>query len=122
MLALEVVIAEADPVPTFIFDEVDSGVGGATALEIGRRLARLAQSAQVICVTHLPQVASCADTHLRVVKDQAGDVTQSSVQVLAGDERLREIARMLGGDSESESAREHAQEMLARESVSRRAG
>ena len=122
MLALEVVIAEADPVPTFIFDEVDSGVGGATALEIGRRLARLAQSAQVICVTHLPQVASCADTHLRVVKDQAGDVTQSSVQVLSGEDRLREIARMLGGDADSASAREHAQEMLERESVSRRAG
>ncbi len=122
MLALEVVIAEADPVPTFIFDEVDSGVGGATALEIGRRLARLATSAQVICVTHLPQVASCADTHLRVVKDQSGDVTQSSVQVLTGDDRLGEIARMLGGDSESESAREHAGEMLERESVSRRAG
>ena len=119
MLALEVVIAEADPVPTFIFDEVDSGVGGQTALEIGKRLARLAQSAQVICVTHLAQVASAADHHLQVVKDQSGEYTQSSVRVLEGDERLAEIARMLGGDQDSTSAREHAREMLERHSVSR---
>jgi len=119
MLALEVVIAEADPVPTFIFDEVDSGVGGQTALEIGKRLARLAQSAQVICVTHLAQVASAADHHLQVVKDQSGEYTQSSVRVLEGEERLAEIARMLGGDQDSASAREHAREMLERHSVSR---
>jgi DNA repair protein RecN (Recombination protein N) len=119
MLALEVVIAEADPVPTFIFDEVDSGVGGQTALEIGKRLARLAHSAQVICVTHLAQVASAADHHLQVVKDQSGEYTQSSVKVLEGEERLSEIARMLGGDQDSASAREHAKEMLERHSVSR---
>lgn len=119
MLALEVVIAEADPVPTFIFDEVDSGVGGQTALEIGRRLARLSQKAQVICVTHLAQVASCADRHLQVVKDSSGEFTQSSVRVLTGEDRLGEIARMLGGDQDSGSARAHAREMLERESVSR---
>ena len=122
MLALEVVIAEADPVPTFIFDEVDSGVGGATALEIGKRLARLAQSAQVICVTHLAQVASYADHHVSVVKDHSGEVTQSSVTVLAGEQRVAELARMLGGDADSDSARAHAREMLQREPVSRTGG
>jgi len=119
MLALEVVIAEVDPVPTFIFDEVDSGVGGQTALEIGRRLAQLSRTSQVICVTHLAQVAAHADHHLQVVKDQSGEYTQSSVKLLEGDDRLAEIARMLGGDQDSQSAREHAKEMLQRHSVSR---
>jgi DNA repair protein RecN (Recombination protein N) len=119
MLALEVVIAEADPVPTFIFDEVDSGVGGQTALEIGRRLAQLSRTSQVICVTHLAQVAAHADHHLQVVKDQSGEYTQSSVRLLEGEDRLAEIARMLGGDQDSQSAREHAKEMLQRHSVSR---
>ena len=119
MLALEVVIAEADPVPTFIFDEVDSGVGGQTALEIGRRLAQLSRTSQVICVTHLAQVAAHADHHLQVVKDQSGEYTRSSVRLLEGEERQAEIARMLGGDQDSQSAREHAREMLERHSVSR---
>ena len=119
MLALEVVIAEADPVPTFIFDEVDSGVGGQTALEIGRRLAQLSRTSQVICVTHLAQVAAHADHHLQVVKDQSGEYTQSSVRLLEGEDRLAEIARMIGGDQDSQSAREHAKEMLERHSVSR---
>ena len=119
MLALEVVIAEADPVPTFIFDEVDAGIGGSTALEIGKRLASLAKTSQVICVTHLAQVAAAANHHLRVTKDQSGEVTESSVTVLTGDERVGELARMLGGDEGSDSARMHAQEMLDRYSVSR---
>ena len=122
MLALEVVVAEADPVPTFIFDEVDSGVGGATALEIGARLARLAESAQVICVTHLAQVAAHASHHINVVKDRSGEVTHSSVRVLHGEERVAELARMLGGDAHSDSARAHAREMLQRETVSRTGG
>jgi len=122
MLALEVVVAEADPVPTFIFDEVDSGVGGATALEIGARLARLAESAQVICVTHLAQVAAHANHHINVVKGLDGEVTHSSVKVLEGEERVAELARMLGGDADSESARAHAREMLQREPVSRTGG
>lgn len=122
MLALEVVIAEVDPVPTFIFDEVDAGVGGATALEIGSRLAELAKSSQVICVTHLPQVAAAADHHLQVTKDSAGEYTESSVQVLSGESRIAELARMLGGDGDSLSARAHAQEMLERYSVSRTSG
>jgi len=122
MLSLEVVLAEADPVPTFIFDEVDAGVGGATALEIGKRLARLAQSAQVICVTHLAQVASYADSHLSVFKARSGEVTESSVRVLEAEDRVAELARMLGGDQDSDSAKAHAREMLQRQSVSRSSG
>ena len=112
MLAIEVVIAANDPVPTFIFDEVDAGVGGASAIEIGKRLARLARSAQVIVVTHLPQVAAFATNHLRVVKSTDGEITASSVQQLHGDERAEELARMLSGLAESESALIHARELL----------
>jgi len=120
MLALEVVIAATDPVPTFIFDEVDAGVGGASAIEIGRRLARLAQNAQVIVVTHLAQVAAFATNHLRVVKDHDGTVTASSVQQLHGDERIAEMARLLSGLPDSESGLTHARELIetARELVS----
>jgi DNA repair protein RecN (Recombination protein N) len=112
MLAIEVVIAGSDPVPTFIFDEVDAGVGGASAIEIGRRLARLAQSAQVLVVTHLPQVAAFATNHLRVVKSTEGEITASSVQQLHGEERAEELARMLSGLAESESGLAHARELL----------
>lgn len=119
MLALEVVIASADAVPTYIFDEVDAGVGGSSALEIGKRLRDLAEHAQVIVVTHLPQVASFATRHLTVEKDRTGEFTRSSVRLLNDDERVRELARMLGGDPESPSAVEHAREMLERASVSR---
>ncbi len=112
MLALEVVIAATDPVPTFVFDEVDAGVGGASALEIGRRLGVLAQTSQVIVVTHLAQVAAFANNHLRVVKDTDGQVTTSSVSRLEGEERLRELARMLGGMEDSQSALTHARELL----------
>ena len=112
MLAIEVVIAGDDPVPTFIFDEVDAGVGGASAIEIGRRLARLAQTAQVIVVTHLAQVAAFSTNHLRVVKDSSGDVTASSVQQLEGEERIEEMARLLSGLSDSESGLAHARELI----------
>lgn len=121
MLALEVVIAGSDPVPTFVFDEVDAGVGGASALEIGRRLDALAQSAQVIVVTHLAQVAAYANNHLRVVKDTDGHVTTASVQVLEGEERVQELARMLGGMADSLTALSHAKELIEKtHSVSRR--
>jgi DNA repair protein RecN (Recombination protein N) len=112
MLAIEVVIAASDPVPTFIFDEVDAGVGGASATEIGRRLATLAQSAQVIVVTHLAQVAAFANNHLSVVKDSDGMVTESSVRQLFGDERVAEMARLLSGLPDSESGLTHARELL----------
>ena len=121
MLALEVVIAGSDPVPTFVFDEVDAGVGGASALEIGRRLDRLAQNSQVIVVTHLAQVAAYANNHLLVVKDTDGQVTTSSVTVLDGDNRVKELARMLGGMEDSHTALSHAKELLEKtHSVSRR--
>jgi DNA repair protein RecN (Recombination protein N) len=121
MLALEVVIAGSDPVPTFVFDEVDAGVGGASALEIGRRLDRLAQTSQVIVVTHLAQVAAYANNHLLVVKDTEGVVTTSSVSVLVGEDRVRELARMLAGMEDSHSALSHARELLEKtHSVSRR--
>lgn len=113
MLALEVVVAAVDPVPTFVFDEVDAGVGGAAAIEIGRRLARLSRTSQVIVVTHLAQVAAFASNHLQVVKDSAGGFTESSCQRLEGDARLAEMARLLSGLSDSGSALEHAAELLA---------
>ena len=113
MLAIEVVINATDPVPTFVFDEVDAGVGGAAAIEIGRRLARLAETAQVIVVTHLAQVAAFADNHLSVVKDSDGAVTASSVRQLLGDERAAEMARLLSGLPDSASGLEHARELIS---------
>ncbi|WP_345347476.1 DNA repair protein RecN [Actinoallomurus liliacearum] len=113
MLAIEVVFAGADPVPTFVFDEVDAGVGGKAAVEVGRRLARLARSAQVIVVTHLPQVAAFADQHLVVEKTNDGRVTRSGVTALDADGRVRELSRMLAGMEDSELGRAHAEELLA---------
>ena len=110
MLAIEVVFAGADPVPTFVFDEVDAGVGGKAAVEIGRRLAR---SSQVIVVTHLPQVAAFADNHLVVEKSGDGLVTASGVVRLDQGGRIRELSRMLGGLEESEHGQAHAEELLA---------
>lgn len=112
MLAIEVVISANDPVPTFIFDEVDAGVGGASAIEIGRRLAQLSRTAQVIVVTHLAQVAAFATNHLRVLKDDNGYVTASSVEQLHGEQRIVEMARLLSGLSDSESGLAHARELL----------
>ena len=113
MLAIEVVFAGADPVPTFVFDEVDAGVGGKAAVEVGRRLARLARSSQVIVVTHLPQVAAFADNHLVVEKSSDGLVTESGVVRLDRPARVRELSRMLAGLEESEFGQAHAEELLA---------
>jgi DNA repair protein RecN (Recombination protein N) len=112
MLAIEVVIAATDPVPTFVFDEVDAGIGGAAAIEVGRRLARLAESSQVIAVTHLAQVAAFATNHLSVVKANDGVVTASSVRRLEGAEREAEMARLLSGLPDSDAALTHARELL----------
>ena len=112
MLALEVVMAGSSAVPTFVFDEVDAGVGGSAAIEIGRRLAALAERAQVIVVTHLAQVAAFATNHLTVVKDASGEVTASSVRQLDGDERVAEMARLLSGLPDSTSGLAHARELL----------
>ncbi len=121
MLGLEVVLAAADPVPTFVFDEVDAGVGGRAALGIGRRLARLARTSQVLVVTHLAQVAAFADRHLTVVKSRDGEVTVSGVTALDADGRVRELARMLGGMADSGTAQAHARELLDAAEAERRA-
>ena len=113
MLALEVVIAEAEPIGTYIFDEVDAGVGGKAAIEVGRRLSKLSKSAQVIVITHLAQVAAWADNHLVVKKSENGLVTQSDVMEVSATERKIEIARMLSGQEDSRTAQEHAGELLA---------
>ena len=112
MLAIEVVIAAVDPVPTFVFDEVDAGIGGAAAIEVGRRLARLARSSQVIAVTHLAQVAAFANNHLSVVKASDGSVTASDVRRLDGTDREAEMARLLSGMPDSDAALTHARELL----------
>jgi DNA repair protein RecN (Recombination protein N) len=112
MLAIEVVLAGNDPVPTFVFDEVDAGVGGAAAIEVGRRLAMLARTAQVLVVTHLPQVAAFADAHL-VVSRAGGGGTTATVACVDGEARLHELSRMLGGIADSDLGRGHARELLA---------
>ena len=111
MLALEVVLAASAEGTTMVFDEVDAGVGGRAAVQIGRRLARLARTHQVIVVTHLPQVAAYADTHL--VVDSAGPRRRQRGARLDDDERVAELARMLAGLGESDSGRAHARELLA---------
>jgi len=127
MLALEVALAtaanghgeSARVLPTFVFDEVDAGVGGKAAAEVGRRLAVLARSTQVIVVTHLAQVAAFADTHLVVTKSAGDSGTVTGVRPVSGDDRVRELARMLSGQDESEAARRHAVELLATSDVGR---
>ena len=127
MLALEVALATAENgqggsgrvLPTFVFDEVDAGVGGKAAVEVGRRLAVLARSTQVIVVTHLAQVAAFADTHLVVTKSAGEAGTVTGVEAVSGEDRVRELARMLSGQEESETARKHAVELLATSDVGR---
>ncbi|MBA2739181.1 MAG: DNA repair protein RecN [Nocardioidaceae bacterium] len=112
MLALEVVLAATTPVPTYVFDEVDAGIGGKAAVEVGRRLSRLARHAQVLVVTHLPQVAAFADRHYLVDKSDDGTITTSGVHVLDGAARVRELSRMLAGVEDSVAAKAHAEELL----------
>ncbi|HEV7189592.1 MAG TPA: DNA repair protein RecN [Blastococcus sp.] len=115
MLAIEVVFAGADPVPVMVFDEVDAGVGGQAAGEIGRRLARLAGAHQVVVVTHLAQVAAFADTHIVVDKspDTGAGVTATDIRAVDGEDRVRELARMLSGLADSDTGQAHARELLA---------
>jgi DNA repair protein RecN (Recombination protein N) len=112
MLAIEVALAGTGSVPTFVFDEVDAGVGGRAAVEVGRRLAELARSAQVLVVTHLPQVAAYADRHVVVEKSSDGTVTTSGLTVLDAAARERELSRMFAGMDESDTALAHARELL----------
>ena len=114
MLAIEVVLARHEQALTFIFDEVDAGVGGAAAIEVGRRLAKLAKVSQVIVVTHLGQVAAFANQHLRVLKTVSDRYTASDVVNLDGEARVEEIARMLSGMAESDTSRASARELMAR--------
>lgn len=114
MLALEVILSQGAQGCTLVFDEVDAGVGGRAAVEIGRRLSRLATHHQVIAVTHLPQVAAYADTHLHVAKDVTDEDVTSGVEGLSGDRRVEELARMLAGLDDTASGRAHAQELLDR--------
>ena len=113
MLAIEVVLAKTAVTPTFVFDEVDAGIGGSAAIEVGKRLARLAKQAQVIVVTHLAQVAAFADQHLTVAKTQGGNVTESDVLALSPDQRASELARMLSGLADSDSAKQNALELMS---------
>jgi DNA repair protein RecN (Recombination protein N) len=113
MLALKAILVRMDRVPTLIFDEVDAGIGGAVAVEVARKLEAVAAHHQVVVITHLPQVASRAGRHLRVEKGDAEGVATARLVVLGGDDRVREIARMLGGDPDSQASREHARELLA---------
>ncbi len=112
MLAIEVALAGTSPVPTFVFDEVDAGVGGRAAVEVGRRLAELARTAQVLVVTHLPQVAAYADRHVVVEKSSDGTITTSGLTVLDAVARERELSRMFAGMDESDTALAHARELL----------
>jgi DNA repair protein RecN (Recombination protein N) len=114
MLALKTVLARQDEVPTLVFDEVDAGIGGKVALQVGDKMRQVAESHQVFAVTHLPQIASRAGTHLLVRKGERGGVTTTEVEVLDPDARIQEVARMLGGDAESEVSRRHARELLER--------
>ncbi len=112
MLAIRAVLAAADRTPTVIFDEIDAGIGGSMGDVVGRKLTAAAKRHQVLCVTHLPQIACYGDQHLLVQKRSTTDRTETTVGPLAGDERPREVARMLGGPGRSATALEHAKEML----------
>jgi len=112
MLALKKVLARTGSVGTIVFDEVDSGIGGATAQIVGQKLREVSRHHQVLCITHLPQIACCGDRHYRVVKRVVGERTNTSVSLLTQEERLEEITRMLGGVELTQKTKDHAREML----------
>jgi DNA repair protein RecN (Recombination protein N) len=122
MLAIEVVFAGADPVDTMVFDEVDAGVGGKAAAEVGRRLARLSRTSQVLVVTHLPQVAAFADRQVVVEKSDDGRVSTAGLRIVDGEARVKELARMLAGLESSDTAAAHAGELLELAARERAAG
>jgi DNA repair protein RecN (Recombination protein N) len=119
MLALKVVLVKHDAIATLVFDEVDQGIGGEVGVQVGAALADVAERHQVLVITHLPQIAARADNHLVVSKEARRGIATSDVQVLHGEDRINEVARMLG-DAEGDAARRHAQAMLRRERVTRR--
>jgi len=118
MLALKRLAPEADRVPTVIFDEVDAGIGGAAATAVGRKLQVVSRTSQILCVTHLPQVAAFADHHHRVVKRELDGRTLTKMEHLGSDERAQEMARMLGGATVTEQTLLHAKELIASSSAS----
>ncbi len=113
MLALKTILVEGDNIPTLVFDEVDAGIGGAVAEEVGRKLKRVAAKHPVFCITHLPQIASMAASHYGVAKSVKDDRTTTEVRLLDEKERVDEIARMLGGSSITEATVKHAEEMIS---------
>src|SRR5262249_38694352 len=119
MLAVRVVLSQAPP--TLVFDEVDAGLGGEAGVAVGRALGALGQAHQVLCVTHLAQVAAAADAQLHVAKHEVKGRTEAEVELLLDDARVREVARMLGGAQHSESAQAHARELLERRPENRSA-
>ena len=119
MLALKVVLVKHDAIATLVFDEVDQGIGGETGAQVGSALAEVAERHQVLVITHLPQIAARADSHLVVSKRARAGIATSDVQVLLGEDRVNEIARMLG-DTEGDAARRHAQALLRKERLARR--
>jgi len=112
MLALKTILARLDHVPTLVFDEVDAGIGGRVGLQVGDTLRRVARDHQVFAITHLPQIAARAHHHIVISKGARSGVTTADVSIVADDERVREVARMLGGDAESATSRAHAKELL----------
>ncbi len=115
MLALKTILARLDRVPTLVFDEVDAGIGGRVGLQVGDTMRRVASDHQVFAITHLPQIAARAHHHIVVSKGARSGVTTADVSIVADDERVAEIARMLGGDPESATSRAHAKELLVAE-------
>jgi DNA repair protein RecN (Recombination protein N) len=112
MLAMKKILAAAERVPTLIFDEIDAGIGGAVAEALGEKLNHIGRTHQVLCITHLPQVACYAGQHLRVKKDRRGERTVTLVEALNADARIEEVSRMLGGRVITERTRAHARELL----------
>jgi DNA repair protein RecN (Recombination protein N) len=113
MLALKTCLARLDRIPTLIFDEIDAGIGGRVAKQVGDKLQQVARAHQVFVITHLPQIASRADHHLLVRKAEIAGMAAAHVERLDGDARVHELARLLGGDPESDVSRQHARELLA---------
>jgi DNA repair protein RecN (Recombination protein N) len=113
-LSIQVVTSEVGEVPTLIFDEVDAGIGGAVAATVGDLLQTLGAGRQILCVTHLPQVAACADAHFRVVKDGGADAARADVTALSRGQRIEELARMLAGSEITAKTRAHAKELFER--------
>lgn len=117
MLAIKTIFARNDPVETMIFDEIDTGIGGEVAVQIGEHLKKLSKTKQIFCITHLASIAVFADNQIKIKKALENGITQSSVEPVFGEARVHEIARMLSGDADSEASLEHAREMLAKYSV-----